>query len=39
MSGIKANYATVTMVEDSSTEVGSMKELFAVSTTFSKSGF
>ncbi len=39
MSGIKANYATVTMEEDAATDQGGMKELFAVSTTFSKSGF
>ena len=39
MSGIKANYATVTMTTDSLTDPNAMKELFAVSTTFSKSGF
>jgi len=38
-SGIKANYATVTMTTDSITDPNAMKELFAVSTTFSKSGF
>ena len=37
--GIKANFATVTFRTDGSTQVGGMKELFAVSTTFSRSGF
>jgi hypothetical protein len=37
--GIKANFATVTFRTDDSTQVGGMKELFAVSTTFSRSGF
>lgn len=37
--GVKANYATVTFSVDDVTDVGGMKELFAVSTTFSKSGF
>jgi hypothetical protein len=39
MSGIKANYATVTMTVDGITDPNNMKELFAVSTTFTKSGF
>ena len=38
-SGIKANYATVTMTTDTITDPNAMKELFAVSTTFQKSGF
>ena len=37
--GIKANYATVVFTTDDTTDVGGMKELFAVSTSFSKSGF
>lgn len=39
ITGIKANYATVTMSTDFITDVNNMKELFAVSTTFAKSGF
>ena len=37
--GIKANYVTVTMTTDLITDPNGMKELFAVSTTFQKSGF
>ena len=39
MSGIKANYVTATMTTDTITDLNGAKELFAVSTNFSKSGF
>tara|TARA_R100001509_G_scaffold35781_1_gene18967 strand:- start:2188 stop:3987 length:1800 start_codon:yes stop_codon:yes gene_type:complete len=38
-SGIKANYVTATMTTDQITDNNGAKELFAVSTTFVKSGF
>tara|TARA_Y100000389_G_scaffold190167_1_gene214731 strand:+ start:1338 stop:3170 length:1833 start_codon:yes stop_codon:yes gene_type:complete len=38
-SGIKANYVTATMTTDEITDKDGAKELFAVSTTFVKSGF